>query len=145
VTPPRDSGRAEWEGLAPWDKAAQWREAAPDIADEVIALARKYAEKQLLLEQERLKHDFEMDARRQAHLERMESRGWWLELFAVALAFLSLVGSLAVSWRFASQGHVYPGLGVLGAGSAISAGTYLAGRHSKKRRGKRKSDSVFGR
>jgi hypothetical protein len=144
VTPPRDSGRAEWEGLSPWDKAAQWREAAPEVADEVIALARKYAEKELLLEQERLRHDFEMDARRQAHTERIESRGWWLELLAIIFAFLSLLGSLAVSWRFTNQGHAYPGLGVLGAGSAISAGTYLAGRRSKKWHGERKPHSAMG-
>ena len=43
-------------------------------------------------------------------------------------ALLAIAGSIALSWKYASNGHVFPGLGVLGLGGAASVGIYTTGK-----------------
>jgi hypothetical protein len=125
--------RGEWESLAPWEKAAQWRQTAPDIADEVIALAKSYAEKELKIQQDRVLHDFQLTAQQERHRERMDLRAWWLEMLLTVGALVAIAGSIVLSWKYASAGHVFPGLGVLGVGGAASVGIYTTGRAAIKK------------
>lgn len=127
------AGRDEWESLAPWEKAAQWRLTAPEIANEVIIIAKSYAEKELRIQHNTMLHDIQLSAQRQRHRERMDLRAWWLELLLTIGAILAVAGSLALSWKYASTGHVFPGLGVLGVGGAASVGIYTAGRTAARR------------
>jgi hypothetical protein len=130
-----------WESLSPWEKAAQWRQTAPDIADEVIALAKMYAEKNLKIQQEQVLRDFQLTTQQEQHRQRMELLTWVLELLLTIGSLIAITGSLVLSWKYASNGHVFPGLGVIGIGGAASVGIYTTGR-AALRRSRRRYGSI---
>ena len=63
MTMPRQPKGSSWESLTPWEKAAEWHQAAPHIADEVMALAKEHARHQWELEKSQSRHQWAMDIR----------------------------------------------------------------------------------
>jgi uncharacterized membrane protein len=119
--------QSEWESLAPWEKAAQWREVAPQIADEVMLLAKQQAT-----------HRWTIELADAEHRRRMEVRVWATQICGYVLNLLSVLMLSAVAWHYADKGHFLPGLAALGAGSigtgAVFATGYAMARHYTERR-----------
>jgi uncharacterized membrane protein len=124
-------GAGTWESLAPWDKAAQWYGNAPELADEVMALAKQHAA-----------HQWEMEKAEALHRRRMDIRVWMTQVIGMFLGLANVAVLAAVAWHYADTGNVVPGLTTFGAGTAVTAGVLLTGRAVGSRLG---SESPTGR
>ncbi|MGW2623338.1 hypothetical protein [Micromonospora taraxaci] len=116
MTSPRGRSRSSWESLTPWEKAIQWYDTAPQIADEVMALARRHAE-----------HQWQLDLDRAAHDRLMDKRLWLTQIVTISVGFVNVVALALVAWHYADTGNIVPGLAMFGAGTGLTAGTYAAG------------------
>lgn len=117
MSTPGGRKKTSWNDLSPWEKAAQWHEAAPHIADKVMALAEESTKQELALEKSR-----------EDHRQKMELRLWWIQLLMVFIGLVNIVVLAIVAWHYADTGNVVPGLTVLGAGASLTAGVYGVGR-----------------
>ncbi|WP_422750754.1 hypothetical protein [Micromonospora sp. WMMD1219] len=114
--------RTGWETLTPWEKAAQWQDAAPQIADQVVELAKRHAE-----------HQWQMELEKAAHDRMMDKRLWLTQIATVSIGFINVIALAFVAWHYADTGNVAPGLAMFGAGTGLTAGTYVAGNAIGKR------------
>jgi hypothetical protein len=129
-----------WQSLSPWEKAVQLRKTAPGIADQVISLASDCAEKAFENWQEQSRVDIQLSIQAQNQRERMERRAWWLELLLTIGALLGMLGSIALSWKYASSGHVFSGLAALGGGGVTAGCVYATGSSRALRKTRPRSD-----
>ncbi|TCO56919.1 hypothetical protein [Actinocrispum wychmicini] len=117
MTAPKQRKNTSWEDLTPWDKAAEWYSVAPEIAEQVMALAKRHAE-----------HQWAMDQKRAEHEQRMDVRVWVTQLAALAIGLINVLVLAIVAWHYADTGNVVPGLTVFGAGAGLTAGAYGVGK-----------------
>jgi hypothetical protein len=129
-----------WQSFSPWEKAVQLRKTAPDIADQVISLARDCAQRALENWQEQSRVDIQLSIQAQNHRERMERRAWWLDLLLTIGALLGMLGTIALSWKYASSGHLFFGLAAVGGGSVAAGCVYATGSNRALRKKGRRSD-----
>lgn len=117
-----------WQGLAPWEKAAEWHKTAPHIADSVLALAQREAELRWKLLEETSVHERTLSQENAAHKRLTDTRVWIAQLLTSLGGLLNVAILAIVAWHYADTGNVVPGLTVFGAGAALTAGSYAAGR-----------------
>lgn len=117
MTPRRAAQVSDWESLAPWTKAAQWREAAPEIASEVVALAKRHMEHQLKMSEEQAIHD-----------RLMETRLWYTQIAATVASTATVLTLGVITAVTGDTANVASSLAVLGCGSGLAAGSFLASR-----------------
>ena len=129
-----------WEALDPFEKARQWHEVDPDIAKDILKLARQHAAQQLKLERDRLlaedksrAFDQEQAAARDEHLRRMDVLYWRTHLVATIGGLICIAGLIVVGWRYADTGNVAAGLAVFSLGAGLIAGIYGVGHVMRKR------------
>jgi|SRR3954470_7890539 hypothetical protein len=142
-----------WESMDPWEKIVQWREVAPEIAKEVMQLAKARATQerrsQVAAEKEREEaarferelartsemHEYQLAkdqserehrlaTDRQRRQYKLANRMWWTQIIGVVGGLL-LVGALVViSWRSITSGNLGSAAAVFGMGSTLTAGIY---------------------
>jgi len=123
---------SSWEELTPFEKAREWQRSNPEIADEILAIARKHALGIWEEKQTDAQHRRDMEKSRHKHIADMEKRIWWLQLLSSIASFAAILINGVIAFRYASAGNIGPGLALLGAGGALTAGTYLSGRKGAK-------------
>ncbi len=131
-------------------RAQQVWQLEQERAEHQRRLDQEQLEHQRRLDQEQLEHQRRLDAeasrrswaesehqrlleeRRALHVAEMEKRLWLLQL-------ISLLGSLGgislqsvIAYIYASSGNVLPGLALLVAGGAVTAGAYVTGRRTSR-------------
>ncbi|GAA2534356.1 hypothetical protein [Winogradskya humida] len=106
---------SSWSTLDPWDKAAQWAQTAPELAADVIFMAKDYAE---FRKQE--------ERRESEHRRDMDRRIWWTQAAAVVTNCLCLVALVVLALTLHSD-DVVPALVVAGAGAVLSLISVIAG------------------
>src|SRR4051812_10698989 len=101
-----------WEGLDPWEKARNWQDAAPDLAREVVEMARKAAEQTWDLTRAEAEHRLELERNRERHIAHMEKRIWLLQLLSALATFVAIAVNGVVAFIYAQAGNIAPGLAV---------------------------------
>jgi hypothetical protein len=111
-------GPTPWESLTPWEKAVQWRASAPEIADEVIAIARTRAE-----------HERQLEISREDHRQKMDTRLWYTQLVTL---LTSCVGFVVLAIIVVAVGPDAAGTySVLGVSAGLTGASYVASRSIK--------------
>jgi hypothetical protein len=106
--------------MAPWEKAAQWREVAPELAGEVVALAKRHAE-----------HLWKLEVEEAAHRQRMDVRIWITQVVGHVLGLASVAAFAVVAWHYSDVGRTGPGIATLGIGTAATATVFALGRATR--------------
>lgn len=111
-----------WSRLEPWDKAAQWLEAAPEVAPDLVKIAKDIAGHRMKLEAQEAKHRASMEKQAAAHRERMDVRLWYTQIASLVVNALTLLALTVVAIRFGSEATI-PALTVVGASGGATAAT----------------------
>lgn len=109
-----------WSTLEPWDKAARWLEAAPEVAPDLVKIAKDIADHRMKLEALEAKHRVAMEKQAAAHRERMGVRLWLTQVASLVVNALTLVALTVVALRFGSEATL-PALTVVGASGGVAA------------------------
>ncbi|MEV4417294.1 hypothetical protein [Catellatospora sp. NPDC049609] len=112
-----------WATLDPWEKAAKWAKVAPELADDVVHMAKVYAEHQMRQEREEANHRFQLERDSADHRAFMDKRLWYTHVFSVALNGISLALLAVIAAKFGKDATI-PALTVLGAGGGLTAVSY---------------------
>lgn len=108
-----DDARSTWESLAPWKQAQEWLASTPDIAVDLMAVAKSQLE----------------------HKRKLEIRYWWLQVASLIGSILVVVVLGIISWHAADHNLAVPTATAAGGGGLLAGGMLgLNGLASRRRR-----------
>jgi hypothetical protein len=116
--------RSAWSTLDPWEKAAKWIKVAPELAPDLVAMAKMHADHRLQEEHRDAEHRRRLETERATHDRKMDTRLWWTHMATLAVNGASLLVLAVLAARFGKDALV-PALTVLGAGGGLTAGSYI--------------------
>jgi len=133
---------SSWSALEPWDKLSQWVDAAPEMAPQILAMAREVSQQRLAHEQAALhqrmqqegldaEHRRQIETREAEHFEKMDVRFWYIQCGSLGLSFLSLVLLAIIAVKFGANAAL-PALALTGVNGGVAAAGVLVSNNVRK-------------